>query len=108
MEYIDIIVKQIIGNFDFSFMVTINIFTYIMVKFITLVRAPKKVNTWQKRAVLVVGTILFGAAYKLVGYENNIILINSAIAAPVIWDWVLRPILTKFGLNYKKIDNYIN
>jgi hypothetical protein len=41
------------------------------------------------------------------GYDNTIILVNSAILAPVFWSWVVSPILKKFGVGYKDIDNTI-
>lgn len=41
------------------------------------------------------------------GYDNTIILVNSAVLAPVFWSWVVSPILKKFGVGYKDIDNII-
>ena len=37
-------------------------------------------------------------------YENIIKLINSSIAAPLIWSWILRPIIIKLNLGYKQND----
>ena len=41
------------------------------------------------------------------GYDNAIMLVNSAILAPVFWSWVVSPILKKLGVGYKDIDNTI-
>ena len=45
--------------------------------------------------------LLITAIYYFAGYTNYIVLINSAIAAPVAWSWVFKPILNKLKLDYK-------
>lgn len=105
MEYIDMIVKQIINNFDFAFMFTVNVLTYLLIKFVDMVNGVREVTTWQKRIILLLCLILVTIAYKVTGYASDIILFNSAILAPVFWDWILRPILVKFNIGYKNIDD---
>ena len=58
-----------------------------------------------KRVVLVISIILISIAYKLIGYDNNIELVNSAILAPVFWSWIAKPICSKLGINYKQIND---
>ncbi|WP_281526562.1 hypothetical protein [Intestinibacter bartlettii] len=41
------------------------------------------------------------------GGDNTIMLVNSAVLAPVFWSWVVSPILKKLGVGYKDIDNTI-
>lgn len=41
------------------------------------------------------------------GYDNTIMLVNSAVLAPVFWNWVVSPILKKLGIGYKDVDNTI-
>lgn len=108
MEYIDIIVKQIIGNFDFAYMFIINVLTYLLIKFVDIVNGVRVVTTWQKRGIFMLCLIIVAIAYKVTGYENNIVLINSSILAPVFWDWVLRPIFVKFNIGYKSIDDCLH
>lgn len=99
------IINQTTANFDFGYMLTINVFTYLVVKILDELNSTKDVTTWQKRIVLLVCSIIVCVLYKLSDYSNNIVLINSTILAPVFWSWIARPILVKLGLGYKQIEN---
>ena len=48
--------------------------------------------------------IIMFCIYYFNEYENIIKLINSSIAAPLIWSWILRPIIIKLNLGYKQND----
>ena len=104
----DRIIELIIDNFDFSFMLAINVLTYLTIKLIDDINGKKKVPRWQKRAVLTLATILVTTAYVGIGYEDKKVLLNSAILAPVFWSWIAAPICEKFGINYRKVDEVIN
>lgn len=104
----DRIIDLIIDNFDFSFMLAINVLTYLTIKLIDDINGKKKVPRWQKRAVLALAVILVTAAYVGIGYEDKKVLLNSAILAPVFWSWIAAPICEKFGINYRKVDEVIN
>lgn len=105
MEYISQIINQIINNFDFSYMFIVNVLTYIIIKIIDYLNGDTKVHKLVKRICLLVSIIFVAIIYKLINYDSNIVLINSAILAPVFWSWILKPICIKFGIDYKKIDN---
>lgn len=105
MEYISQIINQIINNFDFSYMFIVNILTYIIIKIIDYLNGAIKVHKLIKRMCLLISIIFVAIVYKLVSYDNDIILINSAILAPIFWSWILKPICIKLGIDYKKIDN---
>lgn len=108
MVHIDNIINNLISQFDFAYMFSINIVTYIFIQIWDNLNGEKLLTTWQKRLMMLLATIISLIAYKICHYENNIILFNSTIAAPVFWSWVLKPILTKFGIGYKKIDDCLN
>ena len=74
MNYIDIVIRQILDNFDFAYMLCCNI-------------------------------LLLGIVYYNVGEVKVTVLVNSAILAPVFWSWVAAPILRKFGVKYKQVDD---
>ena len=99
------IINQIINNFDFVYMLVINVLTYLIIKSIDSINGNKKVSTWTKRLVLLFSIIFVFIGYKINNYPNNIIIINSTIAAPVFWSWCLKPILNKLGVGYKQINN---
>lgn len=106
-KFIDVIVSGILNNFDFGFMFIVNVLTYIVIKVIDYFNGDNKVPTWQKRCVLVISIFTMTMIYIASGYDNTIMLVNSAILAPVFWSWVVSPILKKFGVGYKDIDNTI-
>lgn len=107
MEIINNILNTIIANFDFTYMFMINFVTYNIIKIIDEFNGNKKVKTWVKRLVLIISIIGVTIIYKLTGYDNNLILINSAILSPVFYSWVLKPILIKFDIGYKQFDKYL-
>lgn len=104
---INLIVDSIINNFDFGFMLVVNVATYILIKIIDYFNGDNKVPTWQKRCVLVISIAFIIGIYIACDYDNIIVLINSAILAPVFWSWVASPILKKLGIGYKDIDNVL-
>lgn len=106
-KFIDVIVDGILSNFDFGFMFIVNVLTYIIIKTIDYFNGDNKVPTWQKRCVLVISIAAMICIYITADYDNTIMLVNSAILAPVFWSWVVSPILKKFGVGYKDIDNTI-
>ena len=107
-KFIDVIVDGILSNFDFGFMFIVNVLTYIIIKVIDYFNGDNKVPTWQKRCVLVISIATMAGIYIATGYDNAIMLVNSAILAPVFWSWVISPILKKLGVGYKDIDNIIS
>lgn len=106
-KFIDVIVDGILSNFDFGFMFIVNVLTYIIIKVIDYFNGDNKVPTWQKRCMLVISIAAMAGIYIAAGYDNAIMLVNSAVLAPVFWSWVVSPILKKLGIGYKDIDNTI-
>lgn len=105
MEYITQIINQIINNFDFSYMFIVNVLTYLIINIIDDLNGDSGISSFIKRICLLISIIIIGTIYHLTGYENNIVLINSSVLAPVFWSWILKPICIKLGIDYKKIDN---
>ena len=106
--YIDSIINGLISQFDFAYMFGINIITYIFIQLWDSLNGDKLLTTWQKRLMMLLATIISLVAYKICHYSNDIVLFNSTVAAPVFWSWVLKPILTKFGIGYKRIDDCLS
>lgn len=91
-------------HFDLSFMLCVNILTYILIKAIDDLNGDKVVGTWTKRLVMIISCFVIAAGYRAGGYEETVILINSSVLAPVAWSWIFKPILKKLGVDYKQID----
>ncbi len=101
MDFINIITEKIINNFDFSYIISVNLITYFIIKLVDYLNKEKIVTVLQKRIILIVSTIIMFGVYSILGYNNYIVLVNSSIFAPVFWSWLLRPIINKLGIGYK-------
>lgn len=102
---IDAIVNRILENFDFSYMLVINILTYIMIKVIDYANGEKILSTLMKRVCLCCSILLVSIIYWVVGYENYTCLVNSAIASPVFYSWCLKPIIKHYKIGYNDLSN---
>lgn len=104
MEYINQIINTTIESFDFSFCISVNILTYLIIKLIDELNGSRKVSTWTKRCVMLIVVICISIAYYIIG-SNPKLIINSAILAPVFWSWIGKPICNKLNIDYRKDDN---
>lgn len=84
---------KLLNNFDFSYMLIINVLTYILIENIN---KYKELKLLHKRLLLLLSIIVITIIYKIIGYDNNIVLINSAILAPVSWSWIFKHIINHF------------
>lgn len=100
-------IKLVLDNFDFVYMIVVNVLTYLIIKAFDAVNGVKKVPTIIKRLCLVAAIVIVLIAYDIIGYENKLILVNSTILAPIFWSWIAKPILNRFGLAYKNVDEYL-
>lgn len=108
MEYTESIIKQIINNFDISYILVINIATYIFIKCVDKLNGEKDVPTWQKRIILLLCIMCISSIYYINDYDDIIKLVNSSILAPISWSWLLKPICKKFNIDYKDIGKYLD
>ena len=83
MDLLEKVFDLITANFDFSYMITINILTYSIIKTIDYFNKDKNVSVFMKRLSLVVSIIIVTIIYIFSGYDEYTTLINSAICAPV-------------------------
>ena len=100
------IIDILLNSFDFGYMLTVNILTYLIIKSIDALNGPDKaVPTWAKRLVAVMsGILLGGIIYFYSGYSNMILY--SFIASLVTWDTVFKPVVKYFkNLNYNQNES---
>lgn len=102
MEYITGIIENTINSFDFGLVISINIATYLIIKFIDEINGNKKVSIWIKRLVMILCTIILSVFYHFIDASEDKLIINSMILAPVFWSWIGKPIVGKFKVDYKK------
>lgn len=106
MEMINQIIQQVINSFDFTYCIVVNALTYTLVT-VLIYLCQSNVTRTIKKLVLLFSIIIVSTIYYAIGVDIKLI-VNSSILAPVSWTWIIKPILSKFGYDYKNIDNKIN
>lgn len=101
MEEIRNVINILFNNFDLAFILSINIFTYFIIKCVDYFNGTKKVSCILKRLILLICTIVLAIIYKVSTDITNYVLLNSSICAPVIYSWIIKPIIKKIGIGYK-------
>lgn len=96
------ILTELLNNFDYGYILIINLVAYILIKTVDYFNGDKKVPLITKRIITVIAIAIMFSIYKAYDYPNDLKLINSSIAAPVIWSWILRPLFVKFKIGYKQ------
>lgn len=103
MEYIQTIIDTTLESFDFAFCIVVNVLTYLIIKTVSEVK-KKELSKIAKKLILAASILLTGSVYYLNGYDTRLLL-NSAIIAPVSWDWIIKPIIKKLKLDYNRNIN---
>lgn len=103
MDYFSTIIETTLNSFDIPFCISVNVLTYIIIKALDDLNGDKAVSTWTKRAVTVFSVLVISLFYYLTGCDVKLV-VNSAILAPVSWNWIIKPICDKLGVDYKKDD----
>ena len=90
----------ILSSFDFGYTLSVNILTYLCIKFIDSLNGDQAVPTWAKRLIAVVcGSTLGGIIISTQGYSN--VIMYSFILSLVSWDVIFKPLLKYFkNLDY--------
>lgn len=96
------LIDIIFNSFDIPFILSINVLTYSIIKIVDYFNGTRKVACGIKRLILVICSIVLGIIYKFSTDIDNKVLINSVICAPVIYSWIIKPIIDKIGIGYKK------
>lgn len=106
MDIFNEILQNLTSNFDFSYCVVVNVLAYLFITcFINIARG--NITKTMKKILLLISMVVVGIVYYLIGVDIKLI-VNSAIIAPVSWDWIFKPILSKFEFDYKDIDKRLN
>lgn len=101
--YIETILSYVSESFNFAYIISINIAVYFILYGITYF-IKKEVKKPYKILITIITTIVFGIVYHFLTDISNEQLINSSIIAPISWDWIIKPILQKFKIDYKDVN----
>lgn len=91
----------LLNSFDFGYMLSVNILTYLVIKVTDYLNGDKIVPTWLKRTIAVIcGLIIAGILTATNGFTNS--LLYSFILSLVSWDTIFKPLLKLIkGASYK-------
>ena len=94
------IFNLILSSFDFGYTLSVNILTYLCIKFIDSMNGDRAVPRHMKRIIAVMcGIVLGGIIVTASGYSN--IILYSFVLSLVSWDTVFKPLLKYFkNLDY--------
>ena len=93
------LLSQLISNYNFNFVLSVNIISYLIISLLYKTHFTQK---GFKILITIVVSVVLGVIYHFVTDINTEVLINSAILAPLAWDWIFKPICNKIGIDYKK------
>jgi predicted negative regulator of RcsB-dependent stress response len=96
--------NQFFGLFDWGLVISINIMSYVIIKFWEEANGKKSVTSWQKDLVTILSCIILGVGYGFMGTSWQV-AVQSSIAASVLYAKVLKPILKKLKIQYLGKDN---
>ena len=91
----------LINSFDFGYMFSVNVLTYLIIKTIDYLNGDKSVPTWLKRTIAVISGLILALIIVLMsGFTSS--LLYSFILSLISWDTIFKPLL-KFikGASYK-------
>ena len=103
LKIVDSVISNFQANFDISFIISVNVLTYLIIRMIDHFNGDASVSTWIKRLIAVISSIVLACLYYEIGYDNIFRLVNSTIIAPVAWSWILKPIAQILKMDYKQI-----
>lgn len=93
------IINIILNNFNFGLIITINSAIYFIIKAIeVLSKSPLKKGL--KILITLFVCIILGIIYY--NKNNSQEIISTCISAPLLWDWIIKPIVKKFNMDYNE------
>lgn len=102
----DIVFQYAVGNFNFGYVLSINIIAYALILICSKVRKKELTKLIKVILTILVSIIMF-ILYKLYTQIETDVLINSSILAPVAWDWIIKPICKLLKIDYNDRETEI-
>ena len=102
--YTEQLFQYVATNFDFAFVISINVVAYLIITLIGYI-TKKKVSKVIKIGITIVTSILLFLLYGGITDCNKEVLLNSSILAPVAWDWIIKPLCNWIKIDYKEDES---
>lgn len=97
-------VKEVMSNFDFAYMLIVNVITYLIIKLIDTWNGNRVVQTWVKRVVALSTGVVIGYLVYIWG-ADPVTIFYSFIISLVSWDVIFKPIFRLIHIDYNSKSN---
>lgn len=91
----------IYSSIDITFMLSVNVLTYLVIKIIDERNKEKEVTKWGKRIVTFTTAFIVSLPLYFTGAIELKVLIYSFILSLISWDLVFRPIIKSLKAGYR-------
>lgn len=108
LSLLEEIIRTTAESFDFGFVISVNVIAYLVISVIDANNGPKPVKTWTKRVITIACAFILGIIYFSLKLGDVKMILNSVILSFVSWSWIIKPILVRFGIDYRKIEREDN
>ena len=107
---IGLFINEIINSFDWSYMLVVNLITYLVIQAINeKTKKKKSLKKLTKMLItIVIGVLIAIANYFLKENTDLLKLFYSFVLSMISFDYIFKPILKKIKLDYKIFDNSSN
>lgn len=108
LSLLEEIIRTTAESFDFGFVISVNVIAYLVISAIDANNGQKPVKKWTKRVITIACAFILGIIYFSLKLGDVKMILNSVILSFVSWSWIIKPILVRFGIDYRKIEREDN
>ena len=101
MEVVNKVFDLLAANIDFAFMLSVNVMTFLLIKFADEKNKQKKVSRFLKRLITLLAGIALAVPLVLLSALEIKVALYSFVLSLVSWDGLFRHIIKKWGIGYK-------
>ena len=96
----EIILTRVFNSLDVVYIFSCVFATYLLIKFVL----PNKLSEGKTKLVSAIIVILMGVVFHLVEETKISVLILSGLTVVTVYEWLIKPLLKAFGIEYKASD----
>jgi hypothetical protein len=104
VNFLDIILNAISTYISIPYILSVNIFTYILIKKTEFLTNKEFLTNFQKRMITLGVSVLMFVAFYFYKITNLEVLTLSLFVSPISYNYVLKKILKMSGISYKSQD----
>lgn len=102
MEVVNKIFDLLAANIDFAFMLSVNVLTFLLIKFADEKNKQKKVSRFLKRLIALLSGVALAVPLVLLNGLEIKVALYSFILSLVSWDGLFKHVIKKLGIGYNE------